>query len=107
MKRGVGARATPSARFDAWSEARLRPPASVKRSRCCCNWRWKTAAARGYPTIAGLLRLPPTDTSDLATLIRMFLFAWDGGKKSSAQGLEGDSVAAWLDPLPLPVRRPA
>jgi len=28
-------------------------------------------------------------------------------QEASAQGLEGDSVAAWLDPLLLPVRRPA
>lgn len=60
-----------------------------------------------YPTIAGLLRLTASDRSDHAALIRRFLLAWGGGKEASAQGLERESVTAWLDPLPLPVRRPA
>jgi hypothetical protein len=60
-----------------------------------------------YPTIAGLLRLPPPDRSDLAALIRAFLFAWDGGSGISAQNSEWASVISWRDPLLLPIRRPA
>jgi len=46
------------------------------------------------PTIAGLLRLPPTESSDLTTLIRGFLLAWDGGDAASAQSPGSDPIRA-------------
>jgi hypothetical protein len=61
-----------------------------------------------HPAIAGLLRLPPTDPTDLTTLIHGFLFAWDSGAEASAPAGEVHSLArGWQTPLPLSVRRPA
>ncbi|HTH64320.1 MAG TPA: hypothetical protein VL563_06530 [Gemmatimonadales bacterium] len=58
------------------------------------------------PTIAGLLRLPPSDPSVLTTLIHGFLFAWDSGDAPSAPAVEVHSLArGWQNPLPF--RRPA
>jgi len=46
-----------------------------------------------FPTIAGLLRLPTTEPSDITTLIHRFLFAWDRGDTASAPAVEVHSLA--------------
>ena len=45
------------------------------------------------PTIAGLLRLPPTEPTDLTTLIQRFLCAWDRGDTASAPVVEVNPLA--------------
>ena len=51
-------------------------------------------------TIAGLLRLPPSDPSDLTSLIHRFLFACYSGDAASAPAAEVQAVApGWGDPL--------